>query len=132
MTVRRHPATRRQSPRTVAHEFALSWLGCLSHQSCARIRGVLPTYTALVEPRLASTPLTHSDLATDPRVVSLALTYNCGLEAVASIRYTAGAHLLELHPNLLLVPGSWKGVAVPELPMQIPLPCPLAGGERLC
>ena len=121
------------SVRAVALEFAHSWLGCLYHHaSCSQIRGILTGYARLIEPQLASGPVTHGDLRTRPRIVSLRLTHNCRLEAVATVIYTAGGRRLDLHPNLVLEPDSWKVFAVPEFPAGISRPPPLQTGERLC
>lgn len=128
-------APRRQlhSAGAVALDFAHSWLGCLYHRaSCAQIRGILASYARLVASQLASAPVTHGDLRTRPRIVSLRLTHNCRLEAVATVTYTADGQVLDLHPNLVLEPDGWKVFAVPEFPAGISLPPPLHGGERLC
>lgn len=124
---------RRPPARAVALEFSEGWLGCLyHHESYSRIRGILPQFATVIERQLAGAPVTHGDPATDPRVLSLALTYNCRLEAVTTVTYTVAGHVLQLHPNLVVEPDGWKVFAVPELPAQIPLPRPLHDGQRLC
>jgi len=128
-------ASRPQLPsaRTVALEFAYSWLGCLYHHaSCSQIRGILASYARFVQPQLASGPVTHGDLHARPRIISLRLTHNCRLEAVATVTYTVGGQVLDLHPNLVLQPAGWKVFTVAEFPAPIPLPPPLQTGERLC
>lgn len=127
------PRPQLHSAGAVALEFAYRWLGCLYHHApCSQIRGILASYARLVAPQLASAPVTHGDLRTRPRIVSLRLTHNCRLEAVATVTYTAGGQVFDLHPNLVLEPDGWKVFAVPEFPAGISLPAPLHGGERLC
>jgi len=121
-------------PGPVARRFVRGWLACTYHHApCTQIAGVYPAYARLVEPQLSDTPVTHADMLTHPKIISLRLVYNCPLQVVAIATYNVGpGPLLQLHPNLVREHNRWQVYAVPEFPAQIPLPHPLTGGVHFC
>jgi hypothetical protein len=109
------------------------WLACVyQRRPCSRSRAILAAYARLVVAQLQHAPVTHSDLAAHPRLVSLKLVRSCPLAAVAIATYTVDGQRLQLHPDLVLDSSGWKVFDVPEYPAHIPLPAPLRAGDRPC
>jgi hypothetical protein len=129
-----------EPPRTVPPEataaavlFVRGWLRCVYRRAgCSVIPAILPTYATLVVPELEHSPVTHADLSSGPRLLSITLARPCRYDAVATASYQLGGRPAELHPSLVREPDGWQVFSVAEYPLHITLPSPLRPGMQPC